>query len=115
MGGENSCPHKHCLGDLQLELSAAGETSAITTQSIALSLAAAALACWAGTALAGHVGCSLGVTALCASAIAYIASGIGWGRQGQRQNIFAGAFWPSRFEHAHMHVVCRSNHNAVTA
>ena len=72
----------------------AGQATAITTQSIVFSLAAAALACWAGESAAGCLhfqGCSLGITALCASAIAYCASGSAGALKGGRQNYFAGA------------------------
>ncbi len=72
----------------------AGGMSEITTHSIALSLAAAGLACWCGAGGAGLVGfegCSLGITALCASGIAFVCSGRSWSADGRRRNLFAGA------------------------
>ena len=71
----------------------AGKMSEITTHSIALSLAAAGLACWCGAGGAGLVGfegCSLGITALCASGIALVCSGRSWSADGRRRNVFAG-------------------------
>ena len=70
----------------------AGVRTAASTESMAMSLAAAMLACCAGIFLAdflGLTGSSLGFAALCASGMASLA-GIMTGKQGQASSMFAG-------------------------